>query len=229
MILALLEILFSNIFLVGFVSGGSSFPAALTADEEAKYLEQYQSGSDEAKNILIEHNLRLVAHVVKKYQGCGIESDDLISIGTIGLIKAVSTYNTEKKIRLATYASKCIENEVLMVLRSQKKLSYEVSLSEPIGYDKEGNEVSLIDVLQTDEDDTADKIERDNNIAKLYKIFSKVLRGREAQVIKKRYGLYGTENKTQREIADELGISRSYVSRLEKKAVKKLAERFSGT
>lgn len=211
---ALLEVLFGNVmFMAGYVSGGNSFPAALTADEEEKYLKLYQEGNTEAKNILIEHNLRLVAHVVKKYHGCGIESDDLISIGTIGLIKAVTTYKSEKKIRLATYASKCIENEVLMVLRSQKKLANEVYLSEPIGFDKEGNEVSLIDVMETNGDDTAEKIERDSNIAKLYKIFGKVLRGREAQVIKKRYGLYGTESKTQREIADELGISRSYVSR----------------
>ncbi len=222
MLMQFICFLFQNIFMVSFVSGGNSFPPQLSKEEEEKYLRLYEEGDNDAKNILIEHNLRLVAHVVKKYHGCGIESDDLISIGTIGLIKAISTYKLDKKIRIATYAARCIENEVLMVLRSNRKLQNEVSLSDPIGFDKEGNEVNLLDILQCEDDDVIEKIETKNTVAKLYDGIKNCLKGREAQILEKRYGLYGQKEKTQREIAKELGISRSYVSRIEKKALSKL-------
>jgi len=218
--------LLKNIFMVSFVSGGNSFPPQLSKEEEEKYLELYEQGDADAKNILIEHNLRLVAHVVKKYQGCGIESDDLISIGTIGLIKAISTYKRDKRIRIATYAARCIENEVLMVLRANKKTSNEVSLSDPIGFDKEGNEVNLLDILQSEDYDVTEKIEIKSKIQKLYQGIKKCLKDREALIIKKRYGLCGFREKTQREIAAEMGISRSYVSRIEKKALTKLKSCF---
>lgn len=227
MLIGLLNFILENVLMVGFVGGTNSFPPRLTKEEEEKYLEAYENGDTDAKNILIEHNLRLVAHVVKKYQGTGIESDDLISIGTIGLIKAITTYKSDKKIRLATYAARCIENEVLMILRSSKKLQNEISINEPIGYDKEGNEVNLLDILQDDDEDIIEKLELKSQIKNLYEAITKFLQKREAQIISKRYGLYGEKAKTQREIAKELGISRSYVSRIEKKAVKKLREGLS--
>ncbi|MBO4896874.1 MAG: RNA polymerase sporulation sigma factor SigK [Clostridia bacterium] len=222
----ILGYLFQNVFMFSYVSGGNSFPPQLSEDEEEKYLDLYAKGDMAAKNILIEHNLRLVAHVTRKYSGCGIENDDLISIGTIGLIKAVSTYKPDKRIRIATYAARCIENEVLMVLRSGKKLQNEVSLNEPIGFDKEGNEVSLMDVLQSDDGEMTERIEQKDKVSYLYRIIKSVLSGREAEVLQKRYGLYGGRAKTQREIAKEMGISRSYVSRIEKKAINKLTENF---
>ena len=225
-LIGFISFLLENVFLVSFVSGGTSFPPQLSKEEEEKYLAMWGEGNEEAKNILIERNLRLVAHVVKKYCGSGIENDDLISIGTIGLIKAISTYNPQKNIRLATYAARCIENEVLMVLRSNRKLQNEVSLNDPIGFDKEGNEVSLMEILQTDDEDATEKIELKTKIKKLYNAVKTVLCKREAEIIEKRYGLFGKEAKTQREIAGELGISRSYVSRIEKKALKKLRESF---
>ena len=226
MIIHILGLLLEKVFMFSFISGGNSFPPQLSEEEEEKYLELYAKGDMNAKNILIEHNLRLVAHVTRKYSGCGIENDDLISIGTIGLIKAISTYKPDKKIRIATYAARCIENEVLMVLRSGKKLQNEVSLNEPIGFDKEGNEVSLFDVLQSDDGDMTERIELRDRVAKLYKTIKSVLCRREAEILEKRYGLYGQRAKTQREIAKEMGISRSYVSRIEKKAIKKLTENF---
>ena len=229
MFIECLNFLLGNVLMVGFIGGTNSFPPRLTKEEEEKYLEAYENGSVDAKNILIEHNLRLVAHVVKKYQGAGIEADDLISIGTIGLIKAITTYKSDKKIRLATYAARCIENEVLMVLRSNKKLQNEFSINEPIGYDKEGNEVNLLDVLQDEDEDVIEKIELKGQIKKLYDAITNLLQKREAQVISKRYGLHGEKAKTQREIAKELGISRSYVSRIEKKAVKKLKDGLTET
>ncbi len=196
------------------------FPQPLEEAEEKKYLDLLKTGSEEARNCLIEHNLRLVAHVVRKYESSGEDMEDLISIGTIGLIKAIKTYNEEKGVRLATYAARCIENEVLMHLRNIKKLKKEVSLYDPIGYDKEGNEISLIDVLTTD-NEIVEFVE-----AKLQeeKIRGKIdiLTKRERQVIEMRYGLYDGLKETQREIAKKLGISRSYVSRIEKRALKKL-------
>lgn len=203
-----------------------SFPNPLTPSEEKQYIQQYTEGDLHAKHILIEHNLRLVAHVVKKYQYLDEDPEDLISIGTIGLIKAVVTFNAGKGNRLAAYASKCIENEILMYLRSKKKTNKEVSLYEPIGTDREGNEIKLYDIIEADEEDVSDRIFLRENIQKLYEKVEKELSDRERLVLKMRYGLYNEEEYTQREIARQLGISRSYVSRIEKSAVEKLRKVF---
>jgi RNA polymerase sporulation-specific sigma factor len=203
-----------------------SFPNPLTPSEEKQYIQQYTEGDLHAKHILIEHNLRLVAHVVKKYQYLDEDPEDLISIGTIGLIKAVVTFNADKGNRLAAYASKCIENEILMYLRSKKKSNKEVSLYEPIGTDREGNEIKLYDIIETDEEDVSEKIYLRENIQKLYEKVESELSDRERLVLKMRYGLYSGEEYTQREIARQLGISRSYVSRIEKSAVEKLRKVF---
>lgn len=203
-----------------------SFPKPLSTTEEKSYLMQYKDGSQEARSILIEHNLRLVAHIVKKYSAPDKEIDDLISIGTIGLIKAIDTFDADKGIRLATYASRCIDNELLMMLRSGKKQSKEVYLYEPIGADKEGNEINLLDIIESVDEDIVDTLETRENIVKLKKFVQKLLTDREKEIIILRYGLEGGEEVTQREIAVRLGISRSYVSRIEKKALKKLRERF---
>lgn len=200
-----------------------SFPEPLTEVQESYYLEKFKDGDEDARNILIERNLRLVAHIVKKYASAG-ENDDLISIGTIGLIKGISSFNTDKKTKLATYVARCIENEILMALRHDKKFASQVSLSDPIGFDSEGNEVSLMDVLPAENEDICEKIDRDNMIARLYKKIRSSLAKREHEIIRMRYGLYGTKALTQREVADILGISRSYVSRIEKKALGKLFE-----
>ncbi len=197
-----------------------SFPNPLTPSEEKQYIQQYTEGDLHAKHILIEHNLRLVAHVVKKYQYLDEDPEDLISIGTIGLIKAVVTFNADKGNRLAAYASKCIENEILMYLRSKKKSNKEVSLYEPIGTDREGNEIKLYDIIETDEEDVSEKIYLRENIQKLYEKVESELSDRERLVLKMRYGLYSGEEYTQ------LGISRSYVSRIEKSAVEKLRKVF---
>lgn len=203
-----------------------SFPKPLSTTEEKSYLMQYKDGSQEARSILIERNLRLVAHIVKKYSAPDKEIDDLISIGTIGLIKAIDTFDSDKGIRLATYASRCIDNELLMMLRSGKKQSKEVYLYEPIGSDKEGNEINLLDIIESVDEDIVDTLETRENIVKLKKFVQKLLTDREKEIIILRYGLEGGEEVTQREIAVRLGISRSYVSRIEKKALKKLRERF---
>lgn len=213
--------------LASHVSGNHSFPQPLTPEEEAYHLERYAQGDEESKNILIEHNLRLVAHIVKKYSNIGKDPDDLISIGTIGLIKAISTFDPKKKTRLATYAARCIENEILMTIRSDKKLKGEVSLQDPIGIDKEGNEISLLDVLGTDPNSVMDEVELKLAVKKLYKKMQSVLKKREKMVLEMRYGLTNGKNKTQREIAQILGISRSYVSRIEKKAIMKLSKEFN--
>lgn len=199
-----------------------SFPNPLTPAEEKYYIQKYTEGDLEAKHILIERNLRLVAHVIKKYQNLDEDTEDLISIGTIGLIKAVITFNPSKGNRLAAYASRCVENEVLMYLRSRKKNGKEVSLYEPIGTDREGNEIRLYDIMETDDDDIPEKIYLKENIQKLYEKVESELSQREKLVLKMRYGLYNGEQYTQREIARQLGISRSYVSRIEKSAVQKL-------
>lgn len=203
-----------------------SFPSPLTPSEEKYYIQKYTEGDLQAKHILIERNLRLVAHVIKKYQYLEDEQEDLISIGTIGLIKAVTTFNTAKGNRLAAYASKCIENEILMHLRCKKKTNKEISLYEPIGTDREGNEIKLYDIMETDEDDVPDKLHLKENIQKLYEKVESALSQREKLVLKMRYGLYNGEEYTQREIARQLGISRSYVSRIEKSAIEKLREFF---
>ena len=204
-----------------------TFPEPLTASEERYYLQKYTEGDLEAKHILIERNLRLVAHIVKKYQHLDEDPEDLLSIGTIGLIKAVSTFNLEKGNRLATYAARCIENEILMMLRGKKKTSKEVSLYEPIGTDREGNEIQLFDVIESDEEDAPSKVALKDDIKMLYEKVSSELSPRERLVLKMRYGLYEGEEYTQREIARQLGISRSYVSRIEKSAIEKLRTFFS--
>lgn len=199
-----------------------TFQKPLTLEEEKYYLQKYQEGDPLAKDVLIERNLRLVAHVVKKYQGLDEDLDDLISIGTIGLIKAVSTFDCNKGNRLATYAARCVENELLMLLRTKKKTSREVSLYEPIGTDKEGNEINLMDVIEGSDTDIADSYIQQEEIQQLYHSLLSVLTPREFEVIRLRYGLFGQKELTQREIAKHLHISRSYVSRIEKKTLEKL-------
>jgi RNA polymerase sporulation-specific sigma factor len=210
------------ILLFGYIQNVNSFPQPLNPEEEQYYLEEYSKGNEDAKNILVERNLRLVAHVVKKYSNTGREIDDLISIGTIGLIKAIITFDESKGTRLATYAARCIENEILMTIRASKKTKTEVSLHDPIGIDKEGNEISLIDILGSDCDIILDEVELKIQTKKLYQKMEKILKSREKVVIEMRYGLATGLVKTQREIAEILGISRSYVSRIEKRAIKKL-------
>ena len=203
-----------------------SFPQPLTASEEREYMQRYTEGDLEAKHILIERNLRLVAHIVKKYQTYEEETEDLLSIGTIGLIKAVVTFNPDKCVRLGTYAARCIENEVLMYLRSKRKSSRDISLYEPIGTDREGDEIQLFDIIETEEEDAHHKVELGEDIRRLYQKVESELSPRERTVLKMRYGLYNEEEYTQREIAGQLGISRSYVSRIEKSAIEKLRKHF---
>ena len=204
-----------------------SFPQPLTAAEEKYYMQKYTEGDLEAKHILIERNLRLVAHIVKKYQPPPEEMEDLLSIGTIGLMKAVVTFDPDKSARLASYAARCIENEVLMYLRGKKKSSKEVSLYEPIGTDREGNEIQLFDVIEMNEEDVYRRLERKEDVIRLYQQVESVLSQRERMVLKLRYGLYNEEEYTHREIAAMLGISRSYVSRIEKSAIEKLRNFFT--
>ena len=211
--------------LVSYITN-NTFPLPLTEKEEQHYLEQLKNGDEKARNILIERNLRLVAHIVKKFDNTGEDIDDLISIGTIGLIKAINTFDTSKKIRLATYAARCIENEVLMHLRSTRRIRTEVSLYDPIGIDKEGNELTLIDVLGTTPDVVAEAVENQCEQEWLAKEIRK-LTGRERWVLEMRFGLPDGIRKTQRDIARLLGISRSYVSRIEKKAINKIGKGLS--
>ena len=199
-----------------------SFPQPLSAAQETVYLRQYQTGDMHARDILIERNLRLVAHIVKKYMNSGKETDEMISVGIVGLVKAVNTYNFEKGSRLATYAARCIDNELLMLMRGDRKLSREVSLYDPIGTDKEGNEITLLSILEQEDEDIIDQLDKKQSLRKLSKILSKVLTPREYFVVIRRYGLYGHHETTQRELAEQLNISRSYVSRIEKKALEKL-------
>lgn len=222
MLLDILSALFSSICLMGHVSGGN-FPEPLGEKEEKECLERMKNGDREARDTLIEHNLRLVAHIVKKYAQSA-DTDDLISIGTIGLIKGIESFNPEKNTRLATYAARCVENEVLMYLRHEKKFASQISLSEPIGFDGEGNEMSLMDVLPGDGEDICEKVERQGNIKKLCRNVKNLLKGREREIIVLRYGLSGGEPMTQRSVAERMGISRSYVSRIEKKAIGRLKE-----
>ena len=203
-----------------------TFPKPLTAREERECLERYQEGDQEARATLIERNMRLVAHVAKKYQNTDYDMEDLLSVGTIGLIKAVNTFHTDRGSRLATYAAKCVENEILMLLRANKKYSKEVSLFEPIGVDKDGGTVSLVDVIEMENKEALETIILSQDIKELYDAFDHCLRDTEKKVIGMRYGLYGGKEHTQREIADMLGISRSYVSRIEKKSIEKLRMEF---
>lgn len=215
--------LFSRLFFfTGYVNASSSFPTPLSFEEEQACLDAMANGSEEARAKLIEHNLRLVAHIAKKYASSRRDNDDLISIGTVGLIKAVSTFNASKSKTLAAYAARCIENEILMSLRSEKKLNGEVYLMEPIGTDSDGNEISLCDILGTDADHVHDQAERSMAAERLYRAMEDVLSARERVVVKLRYGLPSGRCLPQREVAAKLGISRSYVSRLEKKALAKL-------
>ena len=203
-----------------------TFPKPLSADEEQRYLLRFQRGDPKAKNILIEHNLRLVAHVAKKYQSCDEDPDDLISIGTIGLIKAISTFDLSRASKLSTYAARCIDNELLMMLRARKKRSREVSLYDPIGTDREGNEISLLDVIESPPIDVVEDCFKHDNLSHLLKHIKNTLSPKEYHVICCRYGLGGQEPLNQREIARDLSISRSYVSRIEKNALRKLRALF---
>ncbi|WP_243290634.1 RNA polymerase sporulation sigma factor SigK [Bacillus sp. FJAT-47783] len=211
-------------FLVSYVKN-NAFPQPLSSSEEKKYLHLMAEGNEEARNILIEHNLRLVAHIVKKFENTGEDSEDLISIGTIGLIKAIESYSSGKGTKLATYAARCIENEILMHLRALKKTKKDVSLHDPIGQDKEGNEISLIDVLKAEHDDVVEMIQLNMELERV-KEYIDILDDREREVIIGRFGLNMKDEKTQREIAKELGISRSYVSRIEKRALMKMFHEF---
>lgn len=218
----------SNIlYFILHVSNPGSFPRALSQKEETELLERYRNGDDEARKLLIEHNLRLVAHVVKKYYDTNFDSDDLISIGTIGLIKAISSFNENKGTKLATYAARCIENEILMYFRAQKKTSLDVFINDPIDTDKEGNALTLLDVIASDFS-MVDDIDTRLKIRKLREFLKTALNDRERKIIILRYGLGGKPPLPQREVAKRLQISRSYVSRIEKKALEKLYDKYEG-
>ena len=224
-ILAAIGYLFKElVFLVSYVKN-NAFPQPLSPEDEHKYLQLMAKGDEEARNVLIEHNLRLVAHIVKKFENTGEDSEDLISIGTIGLIKAIESYSFGKGTKLATYAARCIENEILMHLRALKKTKKDVSLHDPIGQDKEGNEISLIDVLKSEAEDVFDTIQLNMELERV-KEYIDILDDREREVIVGRFGLNLEKERTQREIAKELGISRSYVSRIEKRALMKMFHEF---
>jgi len=211
--------------LVSYVKN-NAFPQPLSEEEEAMHLKRMMDGDQESRNILIEHNLRLVAHIVKKFDNTGEDLEDLISIGTIGLIKAIESFSPGKGTKLATYAARCIENEILMYLRSLRKTRKDVSLHDPIGQDKEGNEITLSDILGTEPDEVVDKVQLKIEKSKIYENMD-ILDEREQEVIRGRFGLDGGGGeRTQREIARELGISRSYVSRIEKRALMKLYHEF---
>lgn len=215
--------IFNNVMLLlGFVGGGNAFPKPLSKKDERYYLERYAAGDEAAKNILIEHNLRLVAHIAKKYASEN-NFDDLVSTGTIGLIKGINTFDAAKTSKLTTYIARCIENEILMALRLTKKTCNDISLDECIGTDKEGNSMTFSDILPADNADITDGIELKMNIKKLYRAMDEVLTDDEKNILCARYGLGTQKRMTQKEISEILGISRSYVSRIEKRAVKKLS------
>lgn len=220
------EFLKSAVFLLGFISNNNLFPEPLSAEDEKKYLDLMKTGDEEARNILIERNLRLVAHICKKYNSTKAEQEDLISIGTIGLIKGINSFEPSKGVRLATYVARCIDNEILMHLRSTKKLNSEVYLEDPIGKDKDDNTVTLKEVLENDDRSIEDEVDLKFKIKKLYQKIKEVLKDREKSIIELRFGLNGTKPKTQHEIAEMMGISRSYVSRIETKAINKLSNEF---
>ena len=215
-------------FYILHVCSGGSFPKPLSKKEEEYYLERLKEGDNEARNKLVEHNLRLVAHIIKKYYGTKCEQDDLVSIGTIGLIKAINTFKPDKKIRLSSYASRCIENEILMHLRAVKKTERDVSLNETIDTDKDGNPLTLMDIMKVD-DNILDELDMKLNSKKLGQYITEELNSREKTVIILRYGLNGKKPMTQKEIAKMLNISRSYVSRIETKALKTLRKRFESS
>ena len=218
----ILEWIQTVLIMAGYVGSSAAFPEALSQEEESKYIKLYSQGDLKAKNMLIEHNLRLVAHIAKKYSD-DKNSEDLISIGTVGLIKGINTYNPKKSKKLSTYIARCVENEILMHLRANRKFMNEISLDETIGTDKEGNNMTFSDILTQDDTDFSEIISQKLESKKLHKAVDKVLTPDEANIIRWRYGLNNTKRKTQREIANIMGISRSYISRIEKKCLAKLA------
>lgn len=226
-ILSLFYALPDMVFMIAYVSGINSFRMPLSAKEEKMYLEKYSGGDKEARNILIERNLRLVAHIVKKYSSNDAETEDLISIGTIGLIKAISTFRPDKGTRLATYAARCIDNEILMSLRANKKRQNEVLLQDPVGKDKEGREITLIDKLSDTAENVFEEVDTRLQINMLSESMNQILTPREKKIIELRYGLADGFPYTQRDVAGMLKISRSYVSRIEKKAIGKLFEKLN--
>ena len=214
----------SAIFVVGYISNNQLFPEPLSQEEEKVYLQRFKQGDEEARNILIERNLRLVAHVCKKYVSTKVEQDDLISIGTIGLIKGINSFEPCKNVKLSTYVSRCIDNEILMHLRSTKKIGVEVSLEDSIGKDKDDNTITLQDVLENNEKNIEEEVDLKIKIKKLYEKMKNVLKDREKLILELRFGLDGKKPRTQNQIAKMMGISRSYVSRIETKAIGKLAK-----
>ena len=224
MFLNLINLIKSMIFFTGSY-GNNVFSPPLSNEEEEKYVDLMLQGDDNARSKLIEHNLRLVAHIVKKFDSKDTDTDDLISIGTIGLIKGIDTYKKTPKVKITTYAARCIQNEILMYYRSNKKSEYTISLNDSIGYDKEGNEINLADLIEDKKEDILDTIQVKDNI-NLLNTYMKKLNKREKEIIIKRYGLNNNKDLTQKEIADELGISRSYVSRIEKRALTKILREF---
>ena len=222
MFLELIKLALNSLFMILHINQTNEFPKALSKSDEEKYIELFEKHRDlNARNKLVEHNLRLVAHIIKKYYSAGYEQDDLLSIGTIGLIKGVNSYTSEKGTKLATYCSRCIENEILMYFRSQKKTNGDVYMSDPVDIDKDGNTLSLIDII-SDDTNVPEEIELRIKCEKLHEIINKHLEKREKQIIEHRYGLNGKIELTQREIAKKMKISRSYVSRIEKKALEKI-------
>ena len=217
--------IFKDFYIFSAAYSNNSFPEPLTKEEEDLYVEKSKLGDKESRSKLIEHNLRLVAHIVKKYDSKNEDTDDLISIGTIGLIKGVDSYSKKKNTRLTTYAARCIENEILMHFRNNKKRSKDISINDSIGFDKEGNEITILDILKTPTPDFALDIHKEDNITDLKKYFN-VLTDREKEIIVQRYGLDNNDEITQKEIAKKLGISRSYVSRIEKRALTKILREF---
>ena len=225
MLKKILSYLFKDFYFFTAAYSNQVFPDPLSKEEEKEYIDKMKLGDKEARNKLIEHNLRLVAHIVKKYEHSKEDSDDLISIGTIGLIKGIDSYSYKHGTRITTYCARCIENEILMHFRANKKNSKNISLNEMIGYDKDGNEITFLDILKTPDPEYDLNLHQKQNIKNLQKYFN-VLNDREKQIMIKRYGLNNTEEVTQKEIANELGISRSYVSRIEKRALTKMLREF---
>lgn len=225
MLINLINFLINNFSFFSGTYSNNAFPEPLSKEEEEKYIDKMLKGDKDARSILIEHNLRLVAHIVKKFESSTNDIDDLIGIGTVGLIKGIDSFSLSKNTRLTTYIAKCAENEILMYFRADKKNSKNISLFDGISFDKEGNEITILDVLKTENPDYADEIDRKDNI-KLLKKYLKILSPREKNIISKRYGLDGNDEITQKEIAKDLGISRSYVSRIEKRALTKILREF---
>lgn len=221
----LFSFLFKDFYLFTAAYSNNVFPDPLSREDEERYIREFEAGSSDARRELIEHNLRLIAHIVKKYEHKVDEVDDLISIGTIGLIKGVDSYSFKKDTKLTTYCARCIENEILMYFRSNKKNKRNVSLNETIGFDKEGNEITFLDILKTPDPEYALKVHNDNNLKDL-QVYMNVLTKREREIIEKRYGLNNYDETTQKDIASKLNISRSYVSRIEKRALTKMLREF---